>query len=72
MGALSPRTRNAQVEMFQSGELQEFLRESISFLKIADLIEETMMKVPYVEEPDLDDYLSTDEEARIKAFELTK
>jgi ATP-dependent RNA helicase SUPV3L1/SUV3 len=25
MGALSPRTRNAQVEMFQSGELQKLL-----------------------------------------------
>jgi 1-deoxy-D-xylulose-5-phosphate reductoisomerase len=52
--------------------VQEFLRERISFLRIADLIEETMMKVSYVEEPNLDDYLATDEEARIKAFELIK
>ena len=27
MGALSPRTRNAQVEMFQSGELKTLLTE---------------------------------------------
>lgn len=50
--------------------VREFLHGRIGFLGISDLIENTMMKIAFIKEPDLDDYLETDKEARIKALEL--
>lgn len=41
-----------------------FLRDEIGFLKMSDVIEQTMCKVSYINQPDYDDYVATDAEAR--------
>lgn len=41
-----------------------FLRDEIGFLQMSDVIEQTMCKVPYINQPDYDDYVATDAEAR--------
>lgn len=50
----------------------EFLKDKIGFLEISDIIAECLVKVSYVSEPDLADYINTDKETRIKATELIK
>ena len=62
----SPCTLNAANEI----AVEQFLREKITFLQISDIIEDTLAKVPYIEKPSLEDYVQTDQEARIKALEL--
>lgn len=41
-----------------------FLRDEIGFLQMSDMIEQTMCKVSYINQPDYDDYVATDAEAR--------
>lgn len=41
-----------------------FLKERISFLKMSDIIEESMSKVSFISNPTYDDYVQTDKEAR--------
>lgn len=41
-----------------------FLRDEIGFLQMSDVIEQTMCKVSYINQPDHDDYVATDAEAR--------
>lgn len=41
-----------------------FLRDEIGFLQMSDVIEQTMCKVSYINQPDYDDYVATDAEAR--------
>ena len=41
-----------------------FLRDEIGFLQMSDVIEQTMCKVSYTNQPDYDDYVATDAEAR--------
>lgn len=41
-----------------------FLRDEIGFLQMSDVIEQTMCKVSYISQPDYDDYVATDAEAR--------
>lgn len=48
----------------------EFLRDRIGFLKISNIIEECMEKMPYIPAPDFSDYVQTDKETRIKAQEI--
>lgn len=50
----------------------EFLKDRIGFLEISDIIAECMHKVSYISEPNLEDYIHTDQETRIKATELIK
>ena len=47
-----------------------FLRDEIGFLQMSDVIEQTMCKVSYINQPDYDDYVATDAEARRIAEEL--
>ncbi len=47
-----------------------FLKSKIGFTKIPDIIEKCMEGVYFIEKPALDDFLLTDETARIKATEL--
>ena len=47
-----------------------FLNERISFLSMSDLIERTMQRVSFVENPEYTDYVSTDAEARRIAAEM--
>lgn len=44
--------------------VQEFLKDSIRFLEISDIIEQCMAKVPFVAKPTLDDFIATDQETR--------
>lgn len=47
-----------------------FRRESCSFLQMAEVIEQTLQKMPHIDTPTLEDYLACDAETRIVAQEL--
>lgn len=47
-----------------------FRQEKCGFLQMAEIIEETLARVPFVKEPTLEDYLETDRVARQIATEL--
>ena len=47
-----------------------FLRDEISFLRMSDVIEQTMSKACFVKTPTYDDYVATDAEARQIALEF--
>lgn len=47
-----------------------FLQDRISFLRMSDVIEQTMGKVVYIKTPDYEDYVATDAEARRVAADL--
>lgn len=49
-----------------------FLKNRIGFLDMTDLIEKTMQKIPFVEQPTLEDYFESDGEARNFAASLIK
>jgi len=49
-----------------------FLRNRIGFLEITDIIEKTMEKVPFIEEPTLEEYFDSDGEARNFAADIIK
>ncbi len=49
-----------------------FLRNRIGFLDMTDVIEETMQRVSFLQNPTLDDYLESDAEARLFASDLIK
>jgi len=49
-----------------------FLRNRIGFLEITDVIEKTMEKVPFIEEPTLEEYFDSDGEARNYAADIMK
>lgn len=47
-----------------------FLNDEIGFLEIPEVIEACMQKVSFVQNPDIDDYVSTNEETRRLASEM--
>ena len=49
-----------------------FLRNRIGFLEMTDIIEKTMEKVPFIEEPTLEEYFDSDGEARNFAADIIK
>jgi len=59
-GGNAPCVLNAANEI----AVNAFLADKISFLKIADVIENTLAKVSFIAKPTFDDYVKTDEEAR--------
>ena len=50
--------------------VEAFLCRSYPFIDMPDLIETVMQRIPYIAHPDLDDYLSSDKEARRLAYSL--
>jgi 1-deoxy-D-xylulose-5-phosphate reductoisomerase len=68
LGGNMPCIMNAADEV----AVHAFLRNEISFLQIPEVIEQCMSKLSYVKNPSLNDYESTDGEARIVATELIK
>lgn len=50
--------------------VEAFLKDKIGFLKMPDVVEECMAKMHFVPNPTLEDYVNTDKETRIKAYEL--
>ncbi|MDB5197552.1 MAG: 1-deoxy-D-xylulose 5-phosphate reductoisomerase [Flaviaesturariibacter sp.] len=49
-----------------------FLRNKLGFLEMTDVIEETMQKVAFIDQPSLEDYFESDGEARNYAADLIK
>jgi 1-deoxy-D-xylulose-5-phosphate reductoisomerase len=50
--------------------VKAFLNEQISFSEIAKINELVMENIPYISQPELNDYLETDKAARIFAEEI--
>jgi len=67
-GGNSPCVLNAANEI----AVGEFLKDRVSFLGMSDVVETCLAKMPFISEPNLEDYVSTDNETRIKAFEIIK
>ncbi|MEZ4800608.1 MAG: 1-deoxy-D-xylulose-5-phosphate reductoisomerase [Flavobacteriales bacterium] len=62
-GGNMPCVMNAANEI----AVAKFLKDEIGFLEIADVVGETMQKIPFIAQPTLDDYIASDKEARIIA-----
>lgn len=65
-GGNMPCILNAANEVVVSG----FLKDSIGFLQMSDVIENCMDHIPYIKSPDIDDYIQTDRETREYAYKL--
>ncbi len=50
--------------------VEAFLEDKIGFLEMSNIIEQTMNKISYIRSPKLEDYMNTDEEARVLARSL--
>jgi len=50
--------------------VQLFLEEKIRFLDISDIVAESLVKIPYICNPTLDDYIQTDKETRNNILDL--
>jgi 1-deoxy-D-xylulose-5-phosphate reductoisomerase len=50
--------------------VEYFLNDAIGFLEMPELIADCMAKMPFIENPSLDDYLQSDAETRRLALEL--
>lgn len=48
----------------------EFLKDNIGFLEMSDIIDESMQKMDFLQNPTIEDYVNTDIETRIKAKEI--
>ena len=65
-GGNQPCVLNAANEI----AVAEFLNDKIGFLEMSDIIETCLQKIPYIASPELEDYVDTDKETRIRASEL--
>jgi len=52
--------------------VQAFLNDKISFLQMPEIIEQSMEKATYLKNPNLEDYIQSDKEVRIKTSALVK
>lgn len=59
-GGNKPCIMNAANEIV----VEAFLENEISFLKMSDIIEQTMSKATFIQNPSIDDYFNSDKEAR--------
>lgn len=50
----------------------EFLKDRIGFLEMSEIVEKCLTKVDYIKSPGYEDYVNTDKETRIRAYELMK
>jgi 1-deoxy-D-xylulose-5-phosphate reductoisomerase len=48
----------------------EFLKDNLGFLEMSDIVERCLAKVDYIKRPGLADYVYTDKETRIRAYEM--
>lgn len=65
---------NAPCVMNAANELvvHAFLQNRVGFLEMSDMIEKTLERVPYIEHPTLEDYMKSDEDARMYTAEFLK
>lgn len=66
LGGNAPCVLNAANEIVNLA----FRQNRLGFLQMAEIISQTMSRVPYIKEPSLEDYLDTDDNARKVASEL--
>ncbi|MEQ9216742.1 MAG: 1-deoxy-D-xylulose-5-phosphate reductoisomerase [Cyclobacteriaceae bacterium] len=52
--------------------VSEFLADRIGFLQISDVIEECLVRVDYIRDPILEDFIETDQLTRVKAKEIIR
>jgi len=52
--------------------VEGFLKEKIGFLKMTEVVENCLVKIPFISSPNFEDYVNTDRETRIKALEYIK
>lgn len=50
--------------------VEAFLKDKIGFLEMPGIVERCLEKITYIPNPALEDYVNTDTETRIKAYEL--
>jgi 1-deoxy-D-xylulose-5-phosphate reductoisomerase len=50
----------------------EFLKEKIGFLEMSDVVEQCLSKIHYIADPSYEDYVETDKETRVRAYEVIK
>ena len=50
--------------------VEAFLKDKIGFLQMSDIVEQTMNKISYIRNPNLEDYMHTDKETRVLARSL--
>lgn len=50
--------------------VEAFLKDKIGFLKMPDVVEKCMSELHFIPNPTLEDYVNTDKETRIRAYEL--
>jgi 1-deoxy-D-xylulose-5-phosphate reductoisomerase len=67
-GGNMPCVLNAANEVAVS----EFLLERVGFLEMSAVVEQCLQKIAYIKNPTYEDYVETDRETRIRAFELIK
>ncbi len=68
MGGNMPCILNAANEI----AVELFLQNQIGFLQMSSLVEQTMQRTVFINNPTLEDYTQTDAEARIIAYEVSK
>ncbi|SRR6056297_196339 len=67
-GGNMPCTLNAANEV----AVNAFLNEKVTFLQIAELVEQSIHQIPYIAKPKLEDYIQTDNETRVLTENLIK
>jgi 1-deoxy-D-xylulose-5-phosphate reductoisomerase len=50
----------------------EFLKDKVGFLEMSEIVERCLAKLDYIKHPALEDYVNTDKETRIRAYEMIK
>ena len=67
-GGNMPCVLNAANEVAVAG----FLKDSVGFLEMSDIVERCLSKMDYVLNPSYEDYVNTDKETRVRALEMIK
>lgn len=65
-GGNAPCVLNAANEI----AVDAFLKDKIGFLQMSDVVENCLQKIDFIKKPTYDDYVATDEKARIIACEI--
>ena len=52
--------------------VEAFLKDRLGFLEMSDIVERCLQKMAYIKNPTYDDYVETDRETRLMAFETIK
>jgi 1-deoxy-D-xylulose-5-phosphate reductoisomerase len=67
-GGNMPCVLNAANEVAVAG----FLKDTVGFLEMSDIVERCLTKMDYVLNPSYEDYVNTDKETRARALEMIK